>query len=174
MSPFLARAVYWPTFGWNLLLGRILRIRHWWDEIDPHVILGARPLRSDIPVLAKNWRVAAVVNMCEEFSGPVDLYREFGIEQLWLPTTDFHVPSLEDVKRGVEFIQKYASENQRVYVHCKAGRARSAAVVICWLVKYRGLTLPEAQRRLIEKRPHVNTRLQERQVVQEFCESSPP
>jgi len=174
MSPFLARAIYWPTFGWNLLLGRILKIRHWWDEIDPCVILGARPLRSDIPVLAKSLRVSAVVNMCEEFPGPVDLYREFGIEQLWLPTTDFHVPRLEDVERGVEFIQKHASKNERVYVHCKAGRARSATVVICWLVKYRGLTLPEAQRRLIDRRPHVNSRLLDRQVVKEFCTQSSP
>lgn len=169
MHPVIARGIYWPTFGWNLLLGRVLKLRHWWDFVDNSVLLGARPLRRDLQVLAQEFGVTGVVNMCEEFQGEQDRYKAMGIEQLWLPTTDFHPPTVEMITRGVEFIQSKVLAGGKVYVHCKAGRARSATVVICWLVKYRGMSLDEAQQHLLRCRPHVNATLPKRRVVQEYC-----
>ncbi|MCU0721812.1 MAG: dual specificity protein phosphatase family protein [Pirellula sp.] len=171
MPPWFAKLIFWPTYLWNLLLGRVLRVRHWWDSVDEHVILGARPLKRDVPLMKNALHVTGVVNMCEEFRGHDELYRQVGIEQLWLPTTDFQPPSLADVSRGVEFLQSHALRGGKVYVHCKAGRARSATVVICWLVKYRGMTLEQAQRHLLDCRPHTNAKLVERPVVQEFCKA---
>ncbi len=31
---WLARLLFVPTLCWNLLLGRVLHVRHWWDPID--------------------------------------------------------------------------------------------------------------------------------------------
>ena len=169
----MAQSLFWPTFAWNVTLGRLLKIRRWWDPVDDAVILGARPLRRDVARFAKELGVTGVVNMCEEYCGPKDLYEQFKIEQLWLPTVDFNPPSVEDISKGVEFIQKHADNGGRVYVHCKAGRARSATVVLCWLVKYRGMTPASAQKLLLEKRPHVHPKLPERKVVQEFCSQLP-
>ena len=107
--------------------------------------------------------------MCQEYSGPKSEYQRLGIEQLWLPTIDFNPPTFEDVTRGVDFIKKHASLGGKVYVHCKAGRARSATVVICWLVRHRSMALTEAQSHLLLKRPHVNARLSERVVVRQYC-----
>ncbi len=89
--------------------------------------------------------VTGVVNMCEEFRGHDELYQQIGIDTAlgYRPPT-FQPPSLADVSRGVEFLQSHALRGGKVYVHCKAGRARSATVVICWLVKYRGMTLEQA------------------------------
>ncbi len=167
MPPFLARLVFVPTFGWNILLGRVLRQRRWWDQVEPQVFLGARPFRRDVQKL-RELGVRGVVNMCEEFRGLPDLYSEHEIEQLWLPTVDFQPPSLEHVVEGVEFMQKFVGQGHRVYVHCKAGRARSATVVLCWLIKYCGLSPELAQRQLLEHRPHTNPLLYNRAVVSEF------
>ena len=71
---FYARLVFLPTLVWNVLLGRVLCVRHWWDEVHPQVILGARPFRRDVAKLA-NLGVGGVVNTCEEFRGPIDLYQ---------------------------------------------------------------------------------------------------
>jgi atypical dual specificity phosphatase len=169
MHPVIARGIYWPTFGWNLLLGRVLKVRHWWDYVDDAVLLGARPLRRDIRNLAEKHGVTGIVNMCEEFQGEQDLYKAIGMEQLWLPTTDFNPPTVEMISKGVEFIQSKVLAGGKVYVHCKAGRARSATVVICWLVKHRGMTLDQAQQHLLKCRPHVNAKLPKRTVVQEYC-----
>ncbi len=164
---FKARLLFVPTLGWNILLGRVLKHRHWWDEIDPAVVLGALPFGRDVPGLARSG-VTAVVNTCEEYAGPVAAYEKFGIRQFRMPTVDFTHPTLADIEKAVKFIEMQVQLGGKVYVHCKAGRGRSATVVACWLIAARGLTRHEAQRLLSQKRPHVNSKIAERPVVVEF------
>ncbi|WP_345328517.1 dual specificity protein phosphatase family protein [Novipirellula rosea] len=164
-----ARSVFYPTLAWNYTLGRILRVRRWWDYIDPSVIVGAYPFARDVPGLSAEG-VRAVVNTCEEYPGPLKAYETFGIEQFHMPTTDFTHPLFEDVCNAVEFVQRHVEDQGKVYIHCKAGRARSATVAICWLIKHRGLSISEAQTTLLAARPHINPRLGQRPVVQQFAE----
>ena len=88
-----------------------------------------------------------------------------------IPTTAFTHPKLEDVQKAVEFVQAHVQQERQVYIHCKAGRARSATVAICWLIKYRQMTMEQAQQELLKLRPHINPRLTERPVVKEFAAS---
>jgi atypical dual specificity phosphatase len=162
-----ARSLFYPTLCWNMLLGRWLKKRNWWDRIDPQVILGALPLSKDIPYLAAEG-VGAVVNTCEEYRGPLTEYEKFGINEFYMPTVDFTHPEFDDVCRAVEFIDAQIAKGKTVYIHCKAGRGRSATVAICWLIKSRQITAEQAQACLTEKRPHVNQFLVERPVVQRF------
>jgi len=163
-----ARTVFYPTLAWNYSLARLFRVRNWWDRVDTNVIVGAYPFARDVAALHEAG-VRAVVNTCEEYAGPVAEYEQYGIEQLRIPTTDFTHPRLEDVTRAVEFVQQHVEAGETVYIHCKAGRARSATVALCWLMKYRGLSMEQAQAKLLESRPHVNRRLTERPVVQQFA-----
>jgi atypical dual specificity phosphatase len=168
MSNWLkARLLFAPTFAWNFLLGRVLRVRRWWDEVDPAVLLGALPLPADAEKLAKIG-VTGVVNLCEEYAGPHQAYRQLGIEQLHLPTIDFTPPTLADVENAVKFIQTKLADGGKVYVHCKAGRGRSATVVACWLIAARGLNRHQAQSALRQCRPHVSPLIDRRPVVIEF------
>lgn len=62
-------------------------------------------------------------------------WAQHGIRFLQLPTRDiFEAPCQEKLKEGVEFIQNIKNEGS-VYVHCKAGRTRSATLVACYLMK---------------------------------------
>ena len=162
-----ARSVFYPTLAWNYTLARILNVRQWWNRVDEFVIVGAYPFARDVPAMASEG-IRGVVNTCEEYPGPLSAYEASGIEQLWIPTTDFTHPTLRDVCEAVEFIQRHVDDQQSVYIHCKAGRARSATVAMCWLVKYRGMTPDEAQVALLKARPHINPRLSERPVVHQF------
>ena len=116
--------------------------------------------------------VKAVVNTCEEYTGPIGEYSKYGIEQLRIPTTDFTHPKLEDVQKAVEFVEQHAAEEHTVYIHCKAGRARSATIALCWLMKYRDMSMQQAQDALLKARPHINPRLTERPVVHQFAEAN--
>lgn len=167
MQRWLARAIYYPTLTYNVLLGRILKVRNWWDRVDEHLILGARPMGSD-PGRFKELGVTGIVNMCEEFRGPVEQYEALGIEQLWLPTTDFHHPTSDDVERGANFIERHAEQGGTVYVHCKAGRARSATIALWWLVHFRRMTPEQAQARMLDARPHTNPFIFRRPVIQQL------
>ncbi|MGC6442297.1 MAG: dual specificity protein phosphatase family protein [Rubripirellula sp.] len=162
-----AKVVFYPTLAWNCLLGRILKVRNWWDHVDPNVIVGAYPFARDVRAMSQAG-VTSVVNTCEEYVGPVDQYDKFGIEQLRIPTTDFTHPRLEDVQRAVEFVEQQVQRGGTVYIHCKAGRARSATVALCWLMKYRQMDLLSAQEHLLRHRAHVNPRLTQRPVVLQF------
>lgn len=62
--------------------------------------------------------VNTVVNMCAEFEGFPSLYRELGIAQVWLPTTDFTVPVQKNIVHGVDTILA-EEEDKTVYLHCK-------------------------------------------------------
>lgn len=162
-----ARSVFYPTLAWNYSLARILRVRNWWDFIDDHVIVGAFPFAMDVPKM-HSAGVRAVVNTCEEYPGPRQAYEQHGIEQLWIPTTDFTHPKLHDVQQAVDFIQQHCEDQQTVYIHCKAGRARSATIALCWLIKHRSMSPEQGQALLLKHRAHINPRLTERPVVREF------
>ena len=162
-----ARTIFYPTLWWNMLLGRLLGVRRWWDRVDDHVLLGALPFSGDVPQMVAEG-VRAVVNTCEEYEGPVEQYRKFEIEQLRIPTVDFTHPELSDVEQAVEFMDRHIAAGETVYVHCKAGRARSATVVMCWMIKNQQQSAEEIQKQLNRCRPHINQRLAQRPVVQEF------
>ncbi|MFO1064410.1 MAG: dual specificity protein phosphatase family protein [Pirellulales bacterium] len=167
MERWKAQLLYWPTLSYNYLLGRVLRVRRWWDHVDRQVILGARPFRRDAKRL-KSIGVTGVVNMCEEYVGPLREYERLGIEQLHLPTIDFTHPLEEHVEAGAAFIERHVHTGGVVYVHCKAGRARSATIVLWWLVKFRGLSPEDAQAHLMRYRRHINPRVYLRPVIQEL------
>ncbi len=150
-----------------MLLGRVLKTRNWWDSVDENIILGAYPFAADVPSLAQAG-VKAVVNTCHEYQGPVEAYEKYKISQLHIPTTDFTHPSPADVNLAVSFINEHVQQDHRVYVHCKAGRARSATVVACWLIQRYDISADQAQQRMLDARPHVNRRISHRPVVLAF------
>ncbi|MHB8970848.1 MAG: dual specificity protein phosphatase family protein [Pirellulaceae bacterium] len=162
-----AQLLFLPTLSWNLLLGRVLGVRHWWDAIDDDVYMGALPFSCDIPAF-QQLGIGAVVNTCEEYAGPTAAYDRAGIVQLRIPTVDFTPPALANVQTAVAFMQQQIGLGRRVYVHCKAGRARSGTVVLCWLIAARGMTPTEAQQRILQRRPHAHPYLEQRAVVQQF------
>ena len=172
MRRVFAYVMFVPSLGWNLLLNRLLSRWHWWDRVEPHLLVGALPFARIVPALADEG-VCAVVNTCEEYAGPTAAYAVAGINQLRLPTVDFTPPSLASVQRGVDYIQQHVGAGKTVYVHCKAGRGRSATVALCWLVAHRGMTPVEAQALLQQKRPQVLKTVHQRQVVRDFCQTLP-
>ncbi len=173
LKQLYAAFVYYPTLGWNIFLGRITRQWQWWTVLEPTLILGAVPFRSDVKRLA-GLGVRGVVNTCAEFPGHTDLYEQWGIEQFWMPTVDFTPPQLENVQAAVDFIKRKTAAGETVYVHCKAGRARSATVVICYLMQKYGWSAAEAQHWVQQRRPQILKSIAQRQVVRDFAAGTLP
>lgn len=65
------------------------------------------------------------------------------MEQLRLSTVDMTgVPTLANLQKGVQFTIRHQSLGHSVYVHCKAGRSRSATMVAAYLIQVGALFSP--------------------------------
>lgn len=107
-----------------------------YSEINDKLIVGSLPFEHDVVILSK-LKVGAVINMCREYSGPLAKYAEFGIQQYRVPTPDLcQPPDLAAIIRACEFMKNFGEKNpsQRIFVHCKGGRARAAVMSLCYLM----------------------------------------
>ncbi|KAF7075887.1 hypothetical protein CFC21_080621 [Triticum aestivum] len=166
-----ARALFYPTLAYSLARNRLSPAGFkWWHKItDTHMLLGAVPFPSDVPRL-RALGVTAVVTLTEPYERLVDakLYKAHGMENLVLPTTDYlYAPSQKDLRDATAFI--HGKEGGGLtYVHCKAGRARSATVVMCYLVRYKGMTTKQAYDHVRSCRSRVSLAPAQWQAVQDF------
>lgn len=135
LSSVVSKTLFWPT----LPITFSKRLGKWTTQVDDTVIMGGAPIGwLNVPKkLQEQYGVKSVINLCEEYKGPTKQYRKLGIRELHLPTTDHFEPSVQDMKTAVEFIRQHHDNKEdmgRVYVHCRAGHGRSAAVVYAWLM----------------------------------------
>ena len=165
MSNLIAKLLFLPTLCYNILLSKLISGRNWFDKVDATLILGALPIKSVRNKLSVN----KFVNMCKEWPGPVNEYQSMDIEQLWLATIDYTCPNLNQINDGVRFIQKAKESSETVYLHCKAGRGRSATIAVAWLIHSKKMSLDEAQKHLSAIRPHISSNLHERQPLIDFA-----
>jgi len=186
LGAMFARITFLPTLAYNVAMER-LSARRWYDRMDNKVILGALPFRSDYTKnMVERENIKGVVSMNEDyelalFSHQAEGWSKLGVEFLQLSTTDiFSAPSQEKLQRGVEFISDISSrpEGGSVYVHCKAGRTRSATLVGCYLMdKHRAegqgeKTNPELAVQIMKKlRPHVLLHNKQWQAMRDFHEN---
>jgi len=166
LSPMFARVTFLPTLAYNVAMERV-SARKWWDRVDSTVILGAIPFRSKYTEdLVKQEKIKGVVSMNEDyelalFSHQTEGWAKLDVNFLQLATTDiFCAPSQTKLRHGVEFMKEIAmdSAGESVYVHCKAGRTRSATLVGCYLMemhKREGWGPEEAVNHMRNARPHI-------------------
>ncbi len=163
LNHLLIRAAYYPTLWYNRVMCS-LGIWRKWDWVDSFILLGAVPSPRDVARL-KSLGIRAVVNLCEEFDGHRSAMTECGIIQLHLPTYDYHCPSRAKLLCGVEFMSEQINAGRKIYVHCKAGRGRSATLVLCFLMTTRGISAKEAEDIVRKSRLQVDGNLAERPPV---------
>ena len=120
-----------------------------------------------------------MVNLCEEYRGPIRRYQELGMEHLHLPTPDHFEPSVEALEEAVQFIRefqtrtttknknKYNNERRggRVYVHCRAGHGRSAAVVLAHLLSSSSSQDPSTTALIVGS----NAMMQRKELNEQLC-----
>src|SRR5207245_918857 len=100
-----------------------------WDRVTPEVLIGRR-LNDAEATDAIHQGVTAVLDLTAEFSKP----RPFdSVTYHSMPILDLTAPTLGQLREAVNFITEQAATG-RVYVHCKIGYSRSAAVVGAYLL----------------------------------------
>lgn len=169
-----ARVLFYPTLLYNVVRSKVQAEFRWWDEVDPFVLLGAVPFRSDVTRLQK-LGICGVITLNEPFETlvPSSMYKSRGIDHLVIPTRDYmFAPSLVDINQATDFIHRNASCGKITYIHCKAGRGRSTTIVLCYLVKYKNMTPAAAFEHVRSKRARVLLTHSQWKAVQEFSKKN--
>ncbi|XP_070538069.1 phosphatidylglycerophosphatase and protein-tyrosine phosphatase 1-like [Ptychodera flava] len=170
------RLLFYPTLCYNIVMAK-LSLRRWYNRIDAVVILGALPFRGMTRQLVEDENVRGVVTLNEKyetkyFVNTKDEWSEAGVEQIQLCTPDFvGSPSQDAVNEAIDFIYKYKERDESVYVHCKAGRTRSATIVACYLMKENGWSPQEAYNYIRGKRRHILFREKQWNTLRQYYES---
>jgi membrane-associated phospholipid phosphatase len=136
-----------------------------WDEIVPGVWIGRRLSDAEARDAVRGG-VTAVLDLSDAFSEA----RPF-IELVYhhLPVLDLTAPTPSQLAEAARFIDRHASTGT-VYVHCKIGYSRSAAVVAAWLLSTKMATsVDEAVALLRSKRPTVVIRPEIRVALDAFA-----
>ena len=135
------------------------------SQITPHLHVGGQYQQRGWPKL-EGRGVTAVVNMRIEFDD-----KEAGIapdRYLHLPTVDDHEPTLEQLRAGAEFITEEAARGGAVYVHCKSGVGRAAAMGAAFLIST-GMTAAQAWARIRQNRPFIRPSAVQIEQIERFA-----
>ena len=102
--------------------------------ITPTLAVGGRVRTGDIPKLQRAG-VTRVVDVRAEHQDDAAALAAHGIELLYLPTPDTYPLSLDDLRKGAEWVNAQRAADERVLIHCEHGVGRSvlltAAALVC-------------------------------------------
>jgi atypical dual specificity phosphatase len=133
---WLSTLTLWPSLLVQVLI-EALGGSPRWSVVDALVVGGAPWSARDVGRLAADFRVCAVINCARELQPAtwlVSTWTAAAIPVLALPCTDYEVPPLDALRAAAAFARTHARAGQRVLVHCKAGKGRSAAIAAALLM----------------------------------------
>ena len=90
------------------------------------------------------------INMRSEFN---DLERELK-NHCYLPTIDDQAPTLEDLTKGVSFIERAVGSGGKVYIHCGGGVGRAPTMAAAYFISV-GYTCEESLSLIRSVRPFI-------------------
>jgi protein tyrosine phosphatase (PTP) superfamily phosphohydrolase (DUF442 family) len=105
---------------------------HW---ITDDLAVGGSFAADDVPRLAHEHGIGAVVDLREEAKDDELLLQQHGITLLHLPTEDMCGVDAAHLDEGVRFACEQIERGVRVLVHCQHGIGRSAVLGLCVMVR---------------------------------------
>lgn len=155
----------------------------WWNEITDGIILGAIPLKNynHDDILINKEKVKYILTILDPFeietityiSEPVkpEDWSAKNITQKIINSSDYEPLKTEDINDGVSFLEECINKlenNEKIYVHCKAGHGRSAIIVIAYMIKNHAMSLEDAHNFVKNKRSTVNLNQQQYDSLTEY------
>jgi protein-tyrosine phosphatase len=129
-------------------------------EVFDDLLIGAYPTDAGDVAMLKWAGVDRVLNLVEDSeyqpgsrAEVIDAFAAAGIEEQRLQLIDFGELPAESLEAAVETVNRLLDEGAHVYVHCRAGWQRSAAVAAGVVALRTGLEIDEALDYVRDRKP---------------------
>jgi hypothetical protein len=163
----------WTTWAllWPVLLGQRLSLIYYrrrapiWNAVSENLTIGRKLLPAEAEKACANG-ITAVLDLACEFSEA----RPFrSLRYLQLSILDLTAPTAAQMDAAIDFIGR-ESRQGIVYVHCKIGYSRTAAIAGAWLLASgQAASAEDALEQLRRARPGIVIRPEAAQAVQDFA-----
>lgn len=134
------------------------------SQISSHLYIGGQYGPKAIQAFSEQG-ITGIVSM-REYT-PKQIEKNKKIEILHLPTKDMTPPTLENLRRGVAFINKHIDEGGSVYVHCRMGEGRGPTMAAAYLIST-GMTTEQSLMYLRYFRPFARPNIKQVDTLREF------
>lgn len=132
-----------------------------YSEITPQLYVGGQYGAHSTKRL-NELGITGIVNM--RTSPAPDFMRGKGFTILHLPTDNYQEPSMDNLAKGVVFINQQLKSGGKVYIHCQFGEGRGPSMAIAYLIST-GLLLEDAFAAVRKIRPFISlTKVQQDQL----------
>lgn len=130
-------------------------------EIAPRIWLSRRLSPKEIQTSRVRWD--AIIDLAAEF----DRSHVAGPIYLSLPVLDGMPPSIEQLRKGIRWMEEHKED--RVLIHCALGHGRSVSLIVAWLIaNQRFSTIEECLYFLKSKRPGIGLKKSQLNRLMEF------
>jgi protein-tyrosine phosphatase len=150
-------------------------------EVADDLLVGAYPVDADDVAVLADAGAEVLVNLCEDVeygSGERDalgpLLERAGIDEHRMPVPDYGNLPREVIHRAVGEVTRELQAGRRVYLHCRAGWQRSAAIAAGVLALREGLEIEDALERLRERKPTAEPLMHQREDLLVWWRSRTP
>ena len=139
-------------------------------DVQGNLLIGAFPLDADDVGMLKWMKVERVLNLVEDAeyapgdrAAVEDALEAAGIEEHRMSLTDYGRLPAAEVEHAVGEIIDWLDEGHRVYLHCRAGWQRSAAIAAGVVAVTEGVGIEEALELVHRRKPTAQPLPQQRE-----------
>lgn len=99
--------------------------------------------------------ITGIVNLCGEFCDLHEIEENAGFEVFYIPIPDETAPSMEEMEKGLEWLDEAVYLGKKVLIHCKHGVGRTGTFITAYMLR-RGFNLKKAGKLLKKSKTRAN------------------
>lgn len=103
----------------------------------------------------KEQGITGIVNLCGEFCDLHEIEENAGFEVFYIPIPDETAPTIEEMEKGLEWLDEAVYLGKKVLIHCKHGVGRTGTFITAYMLR-RGFNLKKAGKLLKKTKTRAN------------------
>ena len=118
--------------------------------ITRNLATGYAPMSNAELASIKAQDIDAIINLCAEFSDLHLIEEKAGFEVYYLPVWDEETPDMEEMEKGLAWLDEAIYLGKKILVHCRHGIGRTGTLIASYMIR-RGMNLKSAEKKLKKK-----------------------